>query len=98
LFGCIDVVAVRRGEQGVLGVQATTAKNVAARVCKAKAQPDLRTFLAAGNRFQVHGWYKRAGRWEVRIVELRADDLAETVVQGRPRRGRRPVQRELFAE
>jgi hypothetical protein len=97
LFGCIDVVAVRRGESGVLAVQATTLEHVAARLAKAKGRPELRTWLAAGNRFQVHGWYRRNGKWDVKIVALRSEDLAGAIVQAPARRGRKPVQLDLFA-
>jgi hypothetical protein len=77
LFGCMDVVAVRGGEPGVLGVQATTAANLAARLKKAKQQPELRAWLAAGNRFAVFAWHKRGGRWQVRMVSVQAGDLGE---------------------
>ena len=96
LFGFIDVVAVRRGEAGVLGVQATTLPNVAARLSKAKGRTELRTWLAAGNRFAVFGWYRRGDRWRVKIVALRPDTLAPEV-QGAPARGRKARQLDLFA-
>jgi hypothetical protein len=96
LFGCIDVVAVRRGEAGVLGVQATTRGHLPHRRAKAAALPALRTWLAAGNRFQLHGWFRQGERWEVKIEELRAGDLAAVLVQGPRRRGRKPVQAGLF--
>jgi hypothetical protein len=96
LFHCIDIIAVRLGEQGVLGVQSTTAGNLGARLKKARQQPELKTWLATGNRYQVHGWSKRAGKWQVKIVELAAPDLAAVVVTPRPRRGRRARQRTLF--
>jgi hypothetical protein len=98
LFGCIDIIAVRRGEPGVLGVQCTTAKNMSARINKAKGQGDLRTWIAAGNRFSVFGWHKRGGKWQVKIVELTAADLAGAPRVRVIRRGRRPVQPELFGE
>jgi len=56
LFGFIDVLAIR-GKR-TLGVQATTAPNVAARLNKAMALPELRTWLEAGNAFEVWGWRK----------------------------------------
>jgi hypothetical protein len=96
LFGCIDLVAVRLGEPGVLGVQSTTAGNLAARVKKARQQPELRTWLATGNRYQCHGCHKRAGKWQLKIVELAAQDLAAVVVGARRRTARRAVQREMF--
>jgi hypothetical protein len=96
LFGCIDVVAVRRGESGVLAVQVTTLPNVAARLAKAKGRPELRTWLAAGNRFQVHGWYRRGGKWGVKIVALQSEELAGAIVQAPARRARAPRQRDMF--
>jgi hypothetical protein len=80
LFGCIDVVAIKAG-CAVLGVQATTATNVSHRISKARELPALRTWLACNAQFQVWGWAKRAGRWQVRIVELRGDDLGAVVVK-----------------
>jgi hypothetical protein len=99
LFGCIDLVAVRRGEPGVLGVQATSLTNVSSRLKKAQGKAGPRTWLAAGNRFQIHGWYRSpAGQWEVKIVSVRPEDLAGVVIQGRPRRGRNAEQPDLFAD
>jgi hypothetical protein len=80
LFGCIDIVAVRRGESGALGVQSTTRDHISHRRTKAAALPALRTWLAAGNRFQLHGWYRQGAKWEVKIIELRQEDLAGVVV------------------
>jgi len=62
LFHCIDVVAVRRGSPGVLGVQATSLPHVGERVAKVRAQPELAVWLAAGNDFEVWGWTRRNGR------------------------------------
>lgn len=56
LFGIIDVIAVGNGE--TVGVQATSASNVSARVRKiaeAEAVPDLRK---AGWKLLVWGWDK----------------------------------------
>jgi hypothetical protein len=47
-LGCVDVIACRRGEP-VLGVQATSASNVSARVKKAVATPGLHVWLATGH-------------------------------------------------
>jgi hypothetical protein len=66
LFGFIDVLAIRADRPGVLGVQATTVSNQAARLTKALSIPELQTWLAAGNGFEVWGWKKarRSQRWE----------------------------------
>lgn len=70
LFGCIDVVGIRPGV-GTLGVQCCSAGDHADRRTKAINEPDLITWLAAGNRFEVWSWKKNArGRWEVRVEEL----------------------------
>jgi hypothetical protein len=77
LFGCIDVLAVRADRPGVLGVQATTTANQAARLGKALAAPELRAWLAAGNTFEVWGWRKNArGRWQVTTQPVTIEDLA----------------------
>lgn len=59
LFHCIDVLGLRENE--CLGVQATTASNVAARKKKSAGLPELRAWLEAGNDFEVWGWKKPDG-------------------------------------
>jgi hypothetical protein len=100
LFGCIDLVAVHPRENGVLGIQATTASNLSARLRKAVGLPALKTWLAAGNRFEVWGWSKHGRRWHVKIVALRPSDLAAIVVEAPPRRrgGRKWAPLPLFEE
>lgn len=68
LFGFIDVLAVREAE--VLGVQATSGSNVAARIAKINAHENWPTVRASGLRVVVHGWAKRKGRWTLREVPL----------------------------
>jgi hypothetical protein len=85
LFGVIDIVALFPGV-GILGVQATSRSNHAARRVKALAEPALRTWLACGGRFEVWSWGKagargEAKRWGVKREEITLDDLpAEPVV------------------
>jgi hypothetical protein len=97
LFGIGDVLGVHPIRREFLLVQSTSASNVSARLEKARHAPGLAAWLRAGGRFEVHGWQLVEGRWTVRQVELRAEDLA-TIPVSRPRRrgGRRPVQRDLF--
>ncbi len=67
LFGIVDVLAVGAD---IVGVQATSGSNVAARVRKlteSEALPILRT---AGVRILVHGWRKVRGRWRLREVDV----------------------------
>jgi len=94
LFHCGDVLAVKPGA-GVLMVQATSDDHVAHRIAKSRALPELRAFLAAGScRFEVWGWSRRNGKWRVRRVELRGEDLLAADLTPRPRRRKR--QRSLF--
>ena len=60
-------------EFGILGVQATTTSNAAARQTKALAEPRLVTWLRAGAQFEVWGWAKRgpAGKRKLRTLSRR---------------------------
>ena len=68
LFGVVDVLAVG---SDIVGVQATSGSNVAARVRKLTDSPALPVLRKAGVRVLVHGWRKAAsGRWTLREVDL----------------------------
>lgn len=67
-LGLLDIVAVR--ESQTLGVQATSASNVAARVKKLSASPNLVTVQRAGWQVEVWGWRKKDLRWVLRTVLL----------------------------
>jgi len=69
LFGCIDIVACHP-DFGILGVQATTTSNAAAREKKSLAEPRLLTWLQAGGRFSVHGWAKRGAKGQRKLWTL----------------------------
>lgn len=71
LFGIIDIVAMKRGENGLLGVQATTGENVSHRAHKALENPSLELWLDTGNRFQVWGFAKQGARGKRKIWTLR---------------------------
>jgi hypothetical protein len=97
LFSCIDIVAIRTGIAGVLGVQATSASNVAARVSKARKLAALVTWLRTGNAYEVWGWSQGdGGRWCVRRVAIRAADLNPEEMERPARRRRRPMQKTMF--
>lgn len=77
LFGCMDVLAVKKGEKGVLAVQATSAAHLTDRIDKAFGLRITKIWLQAGNRFEFHGWTKRPITkkrkreiWEVNRREL----------------------------
>ena len=80
LFGCLDLVAIRDGDKGVLGVQTTTAPHLAERVAKVKAEPRAALWVACGNRIIVVGWKQEtSGRklWTPKLVELHAGGITE---------------------
>lgn len=87
-LGCIDILACRRGETGVLAIQATTLANVSARVAKSRGQGALSVWLSSGQRFEVWGWHKSGDRWQVKRVEIVAADMAPIVLAAPKRRGR----------
>lgn len=96
-LGFADVLGVRRGVTGVLAVQATTKAHIPDRLRRVKSRAELRTWLAAGNAFEVWGWHRLAGRWHVHRVAVAAEELRDVLIEGRRKRSRRPRQRELFA-
>ena len=68
LFGIIDVLCIRENE--VVGVQATSGDNVAARIDKIANHEHTPVIRKAGIRILVHGWRKAAnGRWTLREID-----------------------------
>lgn len=85
LFGCIDIVAVHKHMNEVLGIQTTTGTNHARRRAKALASPALPRWIAGGARFEIWSWTrKRNGRWVLRIERFMAfhDGRAASVGTG----------------
>lgn len=83
LFSCIDIVALRPGE--TMGIQATSGTNHSHRRDKAVAEPKLREWLLADNRFEIWSWSKigpqgKAKRWVERREEIALKDLPDAVV------------------
>ena len=71
LFGFIDVLCVHSVREGdVVGVQATSGSNVAARITKINDHENVGTVRKGGIRILVHGWSKRKGRWQLREVDV----------------------------
>lgn len=84
LFNCIDIVAVKGNENGVLGIQATTSAHTSERVKKALPIPALRAWLTAGNRFSVWGYSKKGAKgerklWELKEIPITLDDLDDAI-------------------
>ncbi len=74
MFGLFDLAAIRPGQLGVLGVQVTSRANAASRRTKMQESGHLSTWLAAGNRAELHHW-KLAGprghrQWCVKIEDV----------------------------
>lgn len=79
LYGIVDLV-VLDGAPGLVGVQATSGGNLAARTHKVSAASTARWWLAAGLRLECWGWSKRkvrrggkAVRWTLRRLAARLD-------------------------
>jgi len=62
LFGFIDICCIKNGEQGVVGVQTTSASGLSARYKKILGIPEAKIWLATGNRILLHGWAKKGPR------------------------------------
>jgi hypothetical protein len=76
LFGCIDVVGIKEGVNGVLGVQSTSSSNTSARYKKSIAIPAVKVWLSAGNRFLIQGFAKNSkGRYILKEIEVTLKDL-----------------------
>lgn len=85
--GWVDILAYRPSEwrrmdgvfgaypAQIMGVQTTTASNMAARIAKMKDLPSPGLWKRAGGLVEVHGWAKKGPRgkrktWQVRRVRL----------------------------
>lgn len=65
-YGCIDIIAIKRGVSGVLGVQVTSSSNIASHRKKIEDNQDARLWVECGNRLELHGWSKRGPRGQVK--------------------------------
>ena len=75
LFGFIDIVCIRA--DAIVGIQATSGSNGAARVTKIQTerQDELRAWLAAGGLVEVWAWRKYATRvdgklWRPKVTRV----------------------------
>ena len=76
LFNVIDIIAVHPGQVGVLGVQVTSRVHTQERVHKCKKELMIKTWLAAQNKLEVHGWglmgkVGKRKKYELKIVEIK---------------------------
>jgi hypothetical protein len=86
LLRVADVIALRPRDRTILLVQVTSLPHVADRLKRVQTRPELRDWLRCGGSFELHGWVKRSGRWQVKVVAVRAEDLAAEVLVEPPRR------------
>ncbi len=80
LFGVIDLVVIVPAAPGsdsaILGIQATTTTNAAARYDKIIAEPRARQWVEAGGRLELWSWAKRGDRGKRKLWTLRVEALA----------------------
>jgi hypothetical protein len=74
LFGVIDIIAVKQGI-GIIGIQATSGTNHAARRSKALAEPRLREWLLSGGRYELWSYSKRGERGKRKLWTLRREEI-----------------------
>jgi len=77
LFGCIDIVAIKEGVTGVLGVQATTdtGGQMSKHYKKAIKIPELKIWLLAGNRFILQCWALKGKAGKRKTYQLREKEI-----------------------
>ena len=80
LFGFIDIVGIKDGLVGVLGIQTTSAAHIMERVRKILSIPESKIWLECGNKIIVHGWAKKGAKdkrklWSVNIKEVTLEDF-----------------------
>src|SRR3990172_10044773 len=59
LFGFIDIVCLKEGEEGVLGVQTTSATHMSDHEKKIVKSPISRLWLMTGNKIELQAWSKK---------------------------------------
>ena len=78
LFKCIDIVAIKGEENGVLGIQCTSSAHFQDRLQKIVKIPEIRIWLSANNRLILQTWRKNIkGRYVERQVEITLKDLVQ---------------------
>lgn len=78
-IGCIDLIAFRKGE--IIGIQATSGSNHAARRTKSLGIPELKLWMEAGGLFEVWSWSKPkdSRKWVLRSERLTPADFPDYV-------------------
>lgn len=73
LFGFIDILALVGSN--IIGVQATTGSNHAARKTKILAEPRALAFLRAGGLIELWSWDKKGARGQVKRWVCRKEEI-----------------------
>lgn len=76
-IGCIDLIAFRKGE--IIGIQATSGSNHAARRTKSLDVLELNSWIEAGAHFEIWSWSKpKTGRsWDLRRERLTPEQISK---------------------
>lgn len=96
LFGFADVLAIHPRDRLFVLVQVTTAGHVADRLAKARGKAELALWLRAGGLFEVHGWTLHNGRWQVKRVGVKPEDLEPVPLTNLPSKRRRKGERQTM--
>ena len=80
LWNFADILAVNPQKHIFLLVQTTTLSNIASRLKKSKACPELAIWLEAGGMFEIYGWAKKQSSWQVKRIIVRSEDLKDESV------------------
>jgi hypothetical protein len=82
LFHIIDLLAIKPGI--ILGVQSTSKAQISAhkKKCLVKERINLQSWLEAGGKFVIIGWYKKKKKksrklWHYKVLNLTLADLNE---------------------
>lgn len=76
LFNLFDILAMKPGV-GIIGVQATSGSNHAARIAKLRKSDLLPVWLQSGGRAEVWSYAKRGPRGARKVWTLRREEVTE---------------------
>lgn len=76
LFGVIDIIAIT--PFGIMGIQATSGDNHAARRTKSLASNELRSWIEVGGHYEIWSWSKKGERGAAKHWALRRDPIAKS--------------------
>lgn len=82
LFGAIDIVAIKSGDDGVLGVQCTSSGHTSDHYKKMIAIPELKLWLECGNKLLLQGWAKNSkGRYILKEIKITLEDFKSVKIK-----------------